>query len=100
MLGCRIEELELTVTNRQDVIQHLNKDVEKMVSQLADLGRLKAEAQQQAQRQLAELQRSLDKASAARDGFQQEAASLQAALTQQEKVGPVDSNPCSDFTDC
>ena len=84
--GCRIEELELTVLNRQDVIQHLNQDVEKMVSQLADLGRLKAEAQQQAQKQINGLTASLKKAADDRDSFQQQTASLQTALSRQTQV--------------
>ncbi|KAK9800860.1 hypothetical protein WJX73_001338 [Symbiochloris irregularis] len=84
-LRVRIEELELTVLNRQDVIQHLNKDVEKMVSQLADLGRLKAEGQQHAQRQLAELTANLNKATDARNRLQQEATSLQTAVSQQKQ---------------
>ena len=54
---CRIEELELTITTREDVISHLNQDVEKLLLELRSLGQLKVAGEQQAKSQLEDLKK-------------------------------------------
>ena len=85
MVLCRVEELELTITTREDVISHLNKDVEKLLAEMRSLGELKLAGEQQAKDQLTELARQTDQLSRDKQAAQDRAASLQGALEQQQQ---------------
>lgn len=75
------------MSTREDVISHLNQDVEKLLLELRSLGELKVAGERQGKAQLQGVQQRADQLEQDKQALQQASDGLQALVGQLRQVG-------------